>query len=693
MHTAVSGVSPVVPADRVTIDIRTMNTDDAEPEPEPSGIMDDEFSEERLGLDYTAKDIFGSDVSPLAADAESELDDDPGTKRQRLEVEDVASSPVSASGPSRSSAIAGVGHLTLKSADMGQFKFPWEKGSLARVFMDEPAISVPVPKIQPGRNANFKMTLEVSEGAKTSPVINLDTKVRDANFFAGVVKSAADMSYKQERAKKRMEVIEEWWYLLATSISNSTVGVQVTAEASVSEAKEVGCRILDACFSLKSPGTLKKRLSGLKGFYTWHRTHGEGNWLPMTERDAWLYVNFLKRTEAPATTASTFLESCRFAWFVLGVAGAGSIESSLRVKGMSAQLKTNKRAWCPAEVLKLTEVKRLHQVLHDDAHHVIDRIFAGHCLHLLYGRCRWSDMLAVQNGFVDDHEQFLELETKVHKSARSADAKAKLMPIVAPCVGVVDGTWAKTYLELRKKSGLDMPRSDAMHMLPAPADSSGTFWHGRYLTSEEGSEFLRAILDVPKKKGRRIRSHSLKSTTISWTSKFGIPMEARTVLARYTTALQNPTVMYSRDLQTPVLREYVAMLAAIRSGGFLPDASRSGMVFPEKIPSMPGIPSNLVGRAKIQTPAARRAGDGKFGESEIESPRAANMDGAENESAVGDGRMNAADRFLSGLASEDRVEVESDLSKTTEEASVQSTSSDDRDGGDAAFEEPVEESA
>ena len=476
-----------------------------------------------------------------------------------------------------------------------------------------------------------------------------------------------------------MEVIEEWWYLLATSISNSTVGVQV--------------RILDGCCSLKSPGTLKKRLSGLKGFYTWHRTHGEGNWLPMTERDAWLYVNFLKHTEAPATTASTFLESCRFAWFVLGVAGGGSIESSLRVKGMSAQLKTNKGAWCPAEVLKLTEVKRLHQVLHDDAHHVIDRIFVGHCLHLLYGRCRWSDMLAVQNGFVDDHEQFLELETKVHKSARSADTKTKLMPIVAPCVGVVDGSWAKTYLELRKNSGLDMPSSDAIHMLPAPADSSSTFWHGRYLTSEEGSEFLRAILDVPKKRGRRISSHSLKSTTISWTSKFGIPMESRAVLARHTTALQNPTVLYSRDLQTPVLRGYVAMLATIRSGGFLPDASRSGMLFPDKIPPMPGTPSNLVGRAKLQTPAARRAGDGEFGESEIESPRAANMDGAENESAVGDERMNAADRFLRGPASEDRVEVESDLSETTEEASVQSTSSDDRDGGDAAFEEPVEKSA
>ena len=105
-----------------------MNTDDAEPE--PSGIMDDEFSEERLGLDYTAEDIFGSDVSPLAADAESELDDDPGEKRQRFEVEDVASSPVSASGPSSSSAIARVGHLTSKSADMTNSSFLGRKDLL-----------------------------------------------------------------------------------------------------------------------------------------------------------------------------------------------------------------------------------------------------------------------------------------------------------------------------------------------------------------------------------------------------------------------------------------------------------------------------------------------------------------------------------------------------------------------------------
>ena len=654
--------------------------------------MDDEEVDAHLGIhDLTQEDLFGPSSTPLVSDEEPLVVDSPEPKRQRLDVEDVSAASGSADKRESNAGLSGLGHLALKSADMGQFKFPWEKGSRARIFMNEPVVSVPVPKIQPGRHANFRLTLEVGEGAKAAPVINLDTRTRDSNFFAGVVKSASDMSYKQERAKKRMEAIEEWWYLLSTSLGNSTVGNQVLAESYGGDAKEVGCKILDACFSLKSPGTLRKRLAGLKGYYVWYRDNASGDWLPMSERGAWLYVNHLKQSKAPATTASTFMESCRFAWFILGVSGAGSIESSLRVKGMSAQLKLNKRAWCPADVLKLSEVKRMHQLLLDESAHIIDRVFVGHCLHLMYGRCRWSDMLAVQNAFVDDHGQFFELETQVHKSARSADAKTKLMPIVSPCLGVVDEPWVPTYLEVRKRCGLDLPMEDATHMLPAPADSSGTTWHGRYLTSEEGSDFLRAILNVPKKSGRRISSHSLKSTTISWASKFGIPMESRAILARHTTALQNPTVLYSRDLQTPVLREYTAMLAAVKAGGFVPDASRSGMVHPEKVPQMPGTPSNLAGFRQSQQFDADAGNEGGGADSPLSrlddglsTPKTATEDRGD--------RVTAAASFLKPEGLEDRLD-DVDLSETSEEASVQSTSSEEQEVAEVSDAEQLEETA
>ena len=78
---------------------------------------------------------------------------------------------------------------------------------------------------------------------------------------------------------------------------------------------------------------------------------------------------------------------------------------------------------------------------------------------------------------------------------------------------------------------------DPEHMMPAPLDESGKCWRKRYLTSEEGAEFLRVILGVPKKSGRRISSHSLKSTTMSWASKFGLSLEIRAILSRHATAI------------------------------------------------------------------------------------------------------------------------------------------------------------
>lgn len=312
----------------------------------------------------------------------------------------------------------------------------------------------------------------------------------------------------------------------------------------------------------------------------------------MLETTAWGYVKYLRDNNAPATKASTFLESCRFAWYILGVDGAGDIE--LRIKGISAQMKSKKRVWQPAATLTLSEVKQLHSILEDSSKHVIDRLLCGHALHLLYGRARWSDLLAVQHVFVDECGKYLELQTQLHKGTKSADTRSKLLPVVTPCEGVVNGNWARSYLALREECGLELPMEDPDHMMPAPLDETGKNWRRRYLTSEEGAEFLRVTLGVAKKSGRRISSHSLKSTTMSWASKFGLSLESRAILARHATAIANLTVLYSRDLLSPVLREYDAMLQAIRQQGFEPDKTRSGMITPSKLPvRMPGAPPSL----------------------------------------------------------------------------------------------------
>ena len=208
----------------------------------------------------------------------------------------------------------------------------------------------------------------------------------------------------------------------------------------------------------------------------------------------------------------------------------------------------------------VNEVIRLHNFLEDSGQNLVDRIVTGHLLHLLYVRARWSDLFAVRNGMVDRHQVFFELETQVHKSAKGADSKSKLLPLVCPCRGINGKDWVACYLKLREDAGLDLPGMSDRCMLPAPSGVESEPWTSRTLTSEEGARFLRKVLGAPKTPERRLSTHSMKSTCISWTSKYGMGFEARALLARHSSSVSNPTAIYSRDLLSPVLRAFVTSL-------------------------------------------------------------------------------------------------------------------------------------
>ena len=87
-------------------------------------------------------------------------------------------------------------------------------------------------------------------------------------------------------------------------------------------------------------------------------------------------VRWLKAVAAPATKATSFMEACRFRCFVIGVEGSNLVESN--------QMKALKRPWRPADLLTVQEVLKLHEVLESENRHVVDRLFCGHMLHLLY---------------------------------------------------------------------------------------------------------------------------------------------------------------------------------------------------------------------------------------------------------------------------------------------------------------------
>ena len=71
--------------------------------------------------------------------------------------------------------------------------------------------------------------------------------------------------------------------------------------------------------------------------------------------------------------------------------------------------------------------------------------------------------------------------------------------------------------------------------------------------------------------------HCLKSTALSWAGKAGLNAETRQVLGHHSTGKHSHEI-YNRDLLAEPIRQLGLILQRIRTGAFLPDASRSGMI-------------------------------------------------------------------------------------------------------------------
>ena len=269
------------------------------------------------------------------------------------------------------------------------FKFPWEKGRLPKIFYDDPVVSLPVPKLKPGGRNFVQLGIEVDSTGHITAKTSVSDSVSTDAIFVGIVKNIDNVPLQKSRDTQRNRAIDGWWNMLSFSLVASAVGLKVTVEGRPHNVYECACEILSAAFAVKSPGTLLRRLYPIQAFELWCTEHLHEHWVPVTEYKAWRYVCWLKDTQAPPTKASRFVEALRFTWSMLGVEGSGEAEKSLRVRGISSQLRAGKKPWRPADLLNADEVLQLHALLADVSKPRGDRLFAGHILHLFYRRSRW----------------------------------------------------------------------------------------------------------------------------------------------------------------------------------------------------------------------------------------------------------------------------------------------------------------
>ena len=232
-------------------------------------------------------------------------------------------------------------------------------------------------------------------------------------------------------------------------------------------------------------------------------------------------------------------------------------------------------------VLTTDAVLYFEKFLADGEEDIVDRYAAGCLLFAVYSRSRISDLREVKGWFLDfaclvSHGQgYLECSTRSHKTAKDVAACGLAMPLIAPALGLGQVSWAVTFSKVAAAVGLGFDTREEGPLLPALDQTGG--WMSRSITTAEAGAWLRQILNKGGQPCQGITGHSLKSTTLSWASKFRLEKHARLQLGHRATG-DGTLNTYGRDFLAPALRRYEEMLAAVRNGSFYPDLTRSGRV-------------------------------------------------------------------------------------------------------------------
>ena len=386
--------------------------------------------------------------------------------------------------------------------------------------------------------------------------------------FLQAVRNREPVTWKEKRAEQMSEALALWQDFVISWPSSISLVRQL---ASLQESLRP--RMIKDLLGHEAPSTLLKRYRSLLAYFEFLGNNGIS--FPGTEPDCYGFLCQLQDEGRPASARKGVLEALAFARFVLGVHEIGIINESRRCHGNAkSQARRDHRQ---ADALKVSELQRLHRVLElDDS--AWNRAFAGCSFMGTYGRARWEDLMHTENILWDEDDNgtltFIECSVDVHKTAHARQMKGVLLPVVAPAVGVTENNWGALWRQARRSLGIKDPQ-DGGAVMPAPdANMEVT---DRSLESDEAGAWLRLLLygSISKLDVRRISSHSLKCTCISYATKFGASPD-EILLLGYHCGGHQMAITYGRDSASPSVLLLERVLKAIRDGRFRPDETRSG---------------------------------------------------------------------------------------------------------------------
>ena len=386
-------------------------------------------------------------------------------------------------------------------------------------------------------------------------------------LFRSCVKSTEDVNWQEKREAHLQRALKHW-LVISSTWSSEVDFVQCLAGCDSVHDQLV---MLGDVFRGKAPSTLTKRANSMKQLC--QQLERIGLEFPCSEPTLYGILCELRRQGAPASRSKGILESIAFVRYTMGVIECDVLLKDKRCWGAStSDTPTNKKQASP---LKVSELVKLHDIL-EHGHNSWDRMFCGAVLFVTYARARWSDAQHSSSLTFDrdgDTVCFVEAVTGLHKTMRALQHRHQFLPLVAPSTGVTAQNWGELWERVRKE--LNISFDDGFPLMPAPLESGEP--GKRALDSEEAGRWLRALLQLsgPDLADRKVSSHSLKCTMLSFLAKRGVSMPDRLLLGYHTSPF-TMGLTYSRDGMARPLQILEEMLTEIRKGQYLPDCTRSG---------------------------------------------------------------------------------------------------------------------
>ena len=390
-------------------------------------------------------------------------------------------------------------------------------------------------------------------------------------FYSRAIKVLPDRDVHGELDLLWHSALSKWQQVFEILGYPGTIGSALFAEQ-LSTELHVDSVVLRDSLGIKSPRTAIKRAQTLLRFMAWMQSE----FSDCLQWDRNRVLQYLNVSASSATKGTTLLEALRFAKFVMQLPISDQLVGDPQVRGKVQRMLAAKESYMPARPLKAAELAALERAIETELDSR-DVYMIGATIFAVLSRSRWSDLKHVHQFWIEREWYdgqlygFVEARTQFHKTATTLVKKKLFMPLVAPLLGVTDVDWSRHWMESFDQLGVDTSAEPFGAICRAPNHNGGLC--KRSVTTQEIGIFLNSFLNTPKES--QVSSHSLKHTTLSWCSSYGMDEPSRTLLGHHELQGSKALTVYSRDMLTRPLQQFCAMLSNIRCDHFRPDESRT----------------------------------------------------------------------------------------------------------------------